>query len=245
MMRLLKSPPIPIRILLCIDALLLSAFVVVGAMVAIGAVDRQSELLRQVNLEWERNLPTWYSTIQLFLLAVMLGLHAWRIRERPISGLVWLPAVVFLTFSIDETAQFHEWIGYQLDYLLPGGTREDTLVSYTGLWGIAVGVPTLVLLLAMWNRLRPYFGGSAGTNRRFIIGTCLLIVGAAGLDFVANFVASSSNYVQALQVLVEEGSEMLGVTILCWAAWDLLSAGGFQVAFDPVSGFELDKPHHR
>ena len=143
--------------------------------------------------------------------------------------------MVFLLMSIDEIAMFHEWIGYRLDYFLPDGTRQNTPFDYTGIWGLAIGIPALVLLLLMWYRLRQFFFLTPATAGRLLIGSCFLIIGAAGFDFLANFSLRGPIVVHALEVLAEEGCELIGVTILCWGALDLLSVGNFRVEYDPLN----------
>ena len=66
-----------VRVLLITDALLLGAYLSVGLLVYCEVLGRRAEIFRLVNIEAEGNLPTWYSSIQLFLFFTLLGLHAW------------------------------------------------------------------------------------------------------------------------------------------------------------------------
>jgi hypothetical protein len=103
------------------------------------------------HLELENNLPTWYSTLQLFALAFLMGLFALSRydRGRPSTlALFSLPAV-FLALSLDEVAEIHEWVGYRLDYFLPTGDRSATPFEYTGIWGFVIGIPFLLICLGL------------------------------------------------------------------------------------------------
>src|SRR5215217_4938694 len=74
-----------------------------------------------LDLKREGNLPTWYSSIQWFCVATLLGIFAqrnFRLSESKSWLLVILP-LVFLAFSLDESARIHEWLGNKSDIFLP------------------------------------------------------------------------------------------------------------------------------
>lgn len=228
--------PFPlVAILLLIDFILVALDFSISGYMRLYGPTTSSVLIKLktlVDLEDENNLPTWYSAMQLMLLATLFALHAFRLRKSSVSWLVWLPAVVFLILSIDEIAQVHEWVGHQLDYFMPEGSRANTRLGYSGIWGFAVGIPVLAFVIWMWLRLKPTFSENPRSFRRFVLGSVFLIGGAAGFDIVANFTVGTPFH--RLEVLVEEGCEMLGVTILCWGALELVQAGGFRLTFDPA-----------
>lgn len=217
---MIARPPRLIRRLLIIDAALISAFLVGGAVVKLGWLSSQDWLFKLIDLEAESNLPTWFSSMQLLLLAWLLALYARRSSNGPTTPGLWLPSLVFLVLSIDEVAQFHERFGHALDIVLPGGDRSNTAFDYTGIWGVVVGLPALTALLWMWRQ--PIFSDQPIAVRRFVVGSVLLIGGAAGLDFVANFTYGPNTVLHGLQIVAEETFELLGATILCWGSLDLL-----------------------
>lgn len=191
-----------------------------------------SELL---HLEHESNLPTWYSSTQLFVVAAMLGLFAYRNfdRSRRRSWFLAVLPLVFLALSIDEIAEIHEWLGYKTDVLLPGGHRRNTWFWYTGVYMFLVGIPFLVFLLVLIRSLSGYFGRVPGVTRKYLLGAVLLMGGASGVELVSNFVPVQSA-AHVVQVFFEELLEMLGVTVWLWATHDLLLAHGFKVELRPV-----------
>lgn len=225
--------PLLIRWLLSIDLALIAGFVISGGLYVAGILERNSKLVRLLDLESESNLPTWFSSMQLLLLAVMFALLAHWMRKRSASRAVWIPAFLFLFLSFDEIGMLHEWLGYQLDFFLPAGERANTALYYTGLWGIVIGVPALGCVLLMWRRLRSHFSKPETAMRRIILGSCLLIGGAAGLDFVANFTEGAPLHLHSIQIIAEEGAELFGVTFLCWGALEVIQASGIRIVFGP------------
>ncbi len=183
------------------------------------------------NLEAERNLPTWYSTLQLFVLAVMTGLFAASRfdRTQPRSWFLWGLTLVFLAMSMDEIAEIHEYLGYESDVLLPGGDRKQTPFGYTGIWMFLIGVPFLLFALGLVMSVRRYFAAAPGVLKKFIVGFLVLVGGASGVETAANFVVLGSAW-HVVQVFFEETMEMTGVTIMLWGAYDLVRASGFVIS---------------
>lgn len=135
--------------------------------------------------------------------------------------------------SIDEIAEIHERLGEMSDALLAGGTREGTIFAHTGIWMFLIGIPALMGLLLLIRLLHDYFSDTPGVTTKFIIGSVVLVGGAAGIEIISNFVRWAS-YAYSFQSLAEEFFEMLGVTIMLWAAVDLLQAHGFEVKLQPT-----------
>ena len=76
-------------------------------------VHRPDERLDDViDLGGEGNLPTWFSSFQLSLIAISFWAMATRVRatERPSRRFLQACGAFFLLLSIDETAMFHERI---------------------------------------------------------------------------------------------------------------------------------------
>src|SRR6266404_6673969 len=65
-----------------------------------------------IDLDAEGNLPTWFSSFQLALVAISFWALASRVREtgRPSRRFLRACGGFFLLLSIDETAMFHERI---------------------------------------------------------------------------------------------------------------------------------------
>ena len=176
-----------------------------------------------LDLGKEGNLPTWYSSIQWFCVAILLGIFAHRnfsLSQRKSWLLLTLP-LLFLVLSLDEVAQIHEWLGKMSDMLLPGGSRKNTLFSQTGIWMFAIGVPFLALFVVLILSLRIYFQRVPGAFAKIFLGTLFMLAGTIGIETLTNFITPGSVF-GVLQVLSEEFCEMLGGTIVLWGSYELV-----------------------
>ena len=103
-----------------------------------------------LDLDGERNLPTWYASQKLFVIGALFLAAAWSCRQQRAPG-AWLLGVlgaVFLAFSADEFIGLHEQVAFVIDqWLLPGGDRRETAFSHTGIWMLVLVIPALVGLL--------------------------------------------------------------------------------------------------
>lgn len=174
------------------------------------------------DLNGEANVPTWYSSVKLFSIALLLALFASRVIELS-NWRTWLLAglpLLFLALSADEVAQIHEWLGLQTDALLPDGTRRGTFFRVTGIWMFLIGIPFLIIVLAILYMLREYFRDAAGALKLFVYGLLVLLFGALGIETLSNIPERGSlGYV--FQIFFEELFEMLGATLMLWAAYEL------------------------
>lgn len=193
------------------------------------------KLTSTFHLEHEGNLPTWYSSLQLFTVGVLFALFArarFDRRSRQSWALVLL-ALVFVGLSIDEATQTHEWLSTKIDrWLLPTGDRADTSLPFTGVWIFVLGLPTLAVIVGLIRYTRAYFLARPEVASKMILGVCLFLAGALGVEALANFMPVES-VAHDLQVFFEEFLEMVGVTVILWGLVDLLDAHGFEVRIWP------------
>lgn len=162
------------------------------------------------DLGQELNPATWWSSVQLFgvgLLLAVAALRPRRARLRDRLALSGLPMLAFL-LSIDEVSQLHERLGRV--------TRSEAL-PVTGVWPLVLGPALLlvfaVLLAGAWPILRRRRGATA----RLGIGLLLLVATGAGLELGMNVVDPSSAR-HGLLTFLEEMGEMLGATLMLWGA---------------------------
>lgn len=180
-----------------------------------------------IDLNGEQNLPTWYSSILWFHVAVLLGLFAWcnfsfsRLR----SWLLLMLPLIFLGFSLDEAVQIHEWLGQKSDSLLPGGSRAGTPFSQTGIWTFVIGLPFLAFFVALILSLRVYFLRAPGAFAKLLLGMMTALAGSTGIEVLQNFAVPGSFY-GALQIVSEELCEMMGATIILWGSLEILQGAG-------------------
>ncbi|HEU5298759.1 MAG TPA: hypothetical protein VFW08_04620 [bacterium] len=187
------------------------------------------------DLDGEANIPAWYSSIQWFCTALLLGIFAHRhvSLSRPKSWPIAALSLVFLVISVDEIAVIHEQAGGLSDRLLPGGSRRNIAFSQTGIWMLLLGVPLIVLLLRLILLVRPYFRRAPRALVRLSLGIAIALAGATGIEILSNFVTPGSTN-SVLQVLAEEMWEMLGGTIALWGSYEVLQAHEFRLTLDEL-----------
>jgi len=216
----MRRPPTLILVLLAADLVLAMAYLVNELFGR-----PRDGLTRLLDLNGEANLPAWYSAMQAFIAAMLLWTFARRNATRAdrASLVLWLAPAVLLLMSCDEIAQLHERFGGHTDALLPGGSRENTVFVYTGIWMFVAGIPFVIFLAWLLVRTRPYFAISRGASALFAAGFAALLLGSLVMDGVSNaFAMHSMSY--NLVILGEEVLEMTGMTGICWASFNLALA---------------------
>ena len=209
--------------LYCTDAALTLAY-----LVNVWAGHPYMLVSRLLDLDGEANLPTWYSSEKLFLLALLLGLFAVRAPGRARSRLLLLPAVLTLVLSMDEVASIHEWVGFRSDALLAGGERVGTLLPVTGIWMFLLGPLLLLVTAVAYRAMSPWLAASPAAKRLYLAGFSVMILGAMGVELAAN-VVTPGTWAATLQIAVEELGELVGISTLLWATLELLGAHGIPV----------------
>lgn len=224
-----KQIPTVILVFFLADAALV---VLYGANQVVGAPFHA--LTRWLDLNGESSLATWYSVMQLACVAALAGLfaarnfHATQIRTWP---LLILP-MMFLTLSVDELIQFHEWLGEKSDALLPGSSRGNTIFQETGIWMFLLGIPFMAVFLGIVYMLRRYLIAVPGVLLKLLAGLAVFLTGAILIESLANFIQTDFWY--HVEIACEEGCELLGITIILWAFYDLLLGNDFQIRLNPT-----------
>ena len=170
---------------------------------------RLAQVRRQLNLEGEGNLTTWFSSATLVVCAYLLYTIAWhRRRERDPFSTHWiLLALVFVFLSIDETAMLHEATIVPLHAMLhPSGI-------FTYAWVIPA-IP-LVGAFAFFN-VRFVMSLPPPARVQFAVAGAVYVGGALGLEMVEGAIASShgdKSLVMLFTRSLEEILEMTGVLL--------------------------------
>ena len=192
------------------------------------------------NLDTERTVPTWYSSMQWLCAGAMFALfasHAWRSRMRGALSIVAL-ALACVTFSVDEVAEIHERLGFATDALLSGGSRDGTALWSTGLWPFVIGIPAIAMLAVAVRGTRHIFLARAPRALALlIVGFIVMFTGALVVELASNLVNAGAARGGAFltQVVIEEWLEMLGVTLITWSAFTLLQVHGFALRLPAVA----------
>ena len=188
----------------------------------------------------ERNIPTWFESMQFMLCSVLLAVVAVSHRQRGerFSKHWGVLSVILLYMSLDEVATIHETMGAELQRLLhyltgftPGGAISYFWVVPGALFVLVVGLSYIGFLVHL----------PRDTRLRFLFAAAVFLLGAIGFEMltaevvsssgaIANWVATSfggsiergtadaiPTILKGGQTSIEEMLEMLGLTAFVWA----------------------------
>ncbi|MCH9653318.1 MAG: hypothetical protein K0U86_14805 [Planctomycetes bacterium] len=182
-------------------------------------------------VDYEGNLPTWYSSIALLLSSVVLCLIAMSKRaEKDQYTFHWFfLSGLFFLLSMDEVASIHECAIEPMRKLIDA----KGVLHYA--WVIPGGI--FVLLVAGFM-LRFLISLPARTRNLFLLAGAVFVGGAIGIEMVSAFHAFShgeKNLLYSLIITLEEAMEMLGVIIFIHASLEYLC--------ENVQSFQIELPH--
>ena len=213
MTKAFRIPPF-ILALFCLDAIL----------VAVYLIDAQlgsplGKYTHQHDLNAEGNFPTWLSSAKYLLAAGLLWFSVvGRIRKgEPRTWWLAFFPVMLLAMSCDETAQIHEALGRKADQAVLHGSRAASHFANTGVWTLIIGIPIVLLLVGGLFAMGRATFWKTSALWRFVLGLAIMLTGALGLETLSNFLPHSGG---VYEIAFEEYFEMLGATIMLWAARD-------------------------
>lgn len=169
----------------------------------------------ELDLNREGNLPTYFAAAQLTVVgALMAVVAAARFSPRWVRSwlLLGMP-VLFVVLAADEVLRLHEDVGLMLDDL-PGADRRELPFNRTGIWMFAVGLPFTATLFWYGHLVRGFF--PFAPTMLAAAGFGIFMGGAIGIEIFANFVEPGTD-AETIQVVGEEGFELIGVTVILWA----------------------------
>ncbi len=189
-------------------------------------------LIHLVDLDYEANIPTYFSS---FILLVAAGIHFFiydRYKNQNHNHLknyrIWfIMGLVFVLLSADEFIQLHELVGKHL---------RNFLHTEGLLYNIWI-VPGLVFVIVGIFLLKNYFQFlDSVTRKRTIIAWSIYLGSALGLEFFEGYFLDSfgsQNAVYIILVTIEEFGEMIGVILFIYAL--LLYLANLNTASQPIS----------
>ncbi len=177
-------------------------------------------LVNVFQLDWEHNIPTWFSSSMLLVCGLLLGMVAFTRRvEGARYAAHWTGlSIIFLYMSLDEAIMIHEKWYKPLDALLGSGD-----FFYQG-WIIPVVL--LVVAFAL-TYLRFLAHLPTRTRRVFIVAGFIYVAGALGMEIVSGgYMVRHGRENMTYQMLasVEEILEMLGVVVFVYALLSYLQS---------------------
>lgn len=199
-------------LLLAIVALLACAHVMAMVLRFVLGYNYAFGLIDTFNLNFENNVPTFFSAFLLVFAAVLLAVQA-GIESGLRSAVYWRwLAVIFAFLAVDEDASLHELLIDPLRTALSlGGPLQ---FAWTIPYGVLLIVLASIFLRFLWT-LPPR------TRRLFFLAGALYVGGAMGCELAAGWYltrhADAEDLGYYMLVGVEESLEMTGVVVFIHA----------------------------
>jgi hypothetical protein len=168
------------------------------------------------DLDGEANIPTWFSSCQLFLIGVIMFLPGVvrRKAERPSRPFLLVLSVCFLILSLDETAQLHEritqWIGRRYIDWLPEFIRGSAPLIVS-----ILAVVVFILRLALRD-LSAIWRWSPRLSLWAMAGVCISGFGGVVMEAIGYKFLQYGSLLYKVEVAIEESMEMLGVSLILY-----------------------------
>jgi hypothetical protein len=173
--------------------------------------------MRMFEMGLESSLPTWYQSFAMLFSSVLLFVIAWAKRQvqGPYVRHWTFLAAIFLLFSLDEVAMFHERLGQTLGFFFSGsGPLLYLWVVPGALFTLTVGLSYLRFLGHL-----PY-----DTRRLIILAGGIFVGGALGVEMICAWYEDNYGitFVYRLLDTTEEILEKLGIVLFIYALLDYL-----------------------
>jgi len=174
------------------------------------------------NLDEEANLPSWFSSMQLFLIGLVFWIKGLQSNyEAPPSTLfLKLIGSGFIYLSADEVSQFHEKIGWRIRLYEDLYNIVPHFKGGHGLWISIYGFIASVLILIFYkdiiNTLKRYRQASI----IMIAGLITALMGGVFFEVIGYDLrsADSTSIYYVYEIGAEEFLEMLGFSIVLFGA---------------------------
>lgn len=178
----------------------------------------RNNIIRLFNVDWEANVPTWYSSIALFAVAVLV-IYIVSLKP-PGDRYLWhwkLLAAAFVYLSLDEFAQLHETVNRPIREAF----NTDGFLYYP--W-VVVAALCLVVFVAVYARFLWHL--PPRTRWLFILSGAIFVSGAIVIESLSSYYETrhgikSLSY--QLAMTVEEFCEMTGVAIFIYALLEYIN----------------------
>lgn len=198
---------------------LLTLFITVMGLLSIhGQHTWQStaEWVSMFDLNTESNIPTWFSSILLFVGGFLFFSIARLVKS---DRGKWLTLGGILTYiSMDETARLHE----RLDQVVREHLGITEGIFYFG-W-VVVAIPVILLIVLIFIRF--FFSIDQSVRYIFLLAGIVYISGGLGMEMISGQYMSEhgvADKTYALLTLLEESLEISGIVILIYAQTKLLT----------------------
>lgn len=179
---------------------------------------------RLFDLNKEANIPTWYSSLILFISSCLLFFISYYKGVKDINQKYWRTlAFIFLFLSIDELSSIHE------DFNNP----VRSLLHLGGIFYWSWIVPAiLILVILFFYFIRFLLSLPKNTRNLFLLSAIIFVGGAVGLEMIGGFLYSidmNNSIPHRIETFFEEVMEMTGVLIFIYSLLNYIKKDGMSV----------------
>lgn len=172
-----------------------------------------------LSLDGAASVSSWFSAIQLFCVGLLaLILARWSRSNRLLTRRFLLGVgCIFIFLSIDEAIEVHE----RITLVLQQFSWVPRFRGNHGIWIPVYGLLGVGIMVRVQKRLRKLARAYPTASAYIFGGVVMVLGGAVGLEVLSyqlNLREASGNWLYALQVILEEGLEMAGMTSLFYGA---------------------------
>ncbi len=212
--QLLLSPNRTAILLGCIALGLALASTAAKLLLRFSAAEHLTGLVNFLDMDKERNLPSFFSAGLLFLAAQLLFLISRINKGKPRGGFgYWLAlAIIFLYMTFDEAFSVHEPLSSPIKQILDWEQYGLFYFAWVIPGMLLVAITALVFLRFWWNLPRR-------TRWIFLLAAGLYILGSIGFEMLSGRYAefrSNTNLTYSLITFFEESLEMAGIIVFIW-----------------------------
>jgi hypothetical protein len=167
------------------------------------------------DLDAENNIPSYFSTLQLLTVAVLLGVIA---RHETLIRSSWrwhflALSLGFALLSVDEAASIHERVLARLGRSVVGSDTIQFTWLVPGVVIVAVVALAYVrFLLALPRRFAVLFVASGAL---FVAGS--IAAEWVGSEIAGRTMGDDANWAFQIEVIIEEGLEMTGLSLFVYS----------------------------
>ena len=220
-----------IKILSAVVVVLAIAFIVTQIIKWFGTYPSLGRFVRQFNMDGEANIPTYFSSIILFICALLLGIiAALKKREHDAYTSHWtILSIIFVFMSLDEVTSYHGCLAAPVRKLL-----NITQGPFLFAWVIPGAALVLVFAMLFWRFL---FHLPRESRLLFSVAAIVYVGGALGMEFFGGYYAGLHgirNFNYNILVLIEETLEMLGVILFIYALKRYIKSNFQRIQIDIV-----------
>lgn len=189
------------------------------------------QITRLIDLDAESNIPTWFSSVLLFIAAFFAYRCSLLAKTRQNGKTIWqILSLGLLAMSCDEVAAIHEHLGQTINKYF---FHLNNLKSE---WVVFVAPFIILVILTVFIKLRYYLNlsGSSVALRFLTLGLIVYVFGSIIVEFTGNFFNyENSKLLYATELIIEESSEMFGAILIIRG---LLEHHGFALRREHITG---------